>query len=102
MFDLSKINTQMDGMDDEQMLSVVEQLRANRGLLGPAIRMFAARYGAEEWADLILSPETTREQLAQLFRIVKQEKDNGPEAIRSAVIADPVTGPLVTKTYLRS
>lgn len=97
MMNFNALGQQVDKYDEEQIVNVIDQLRANRGLLGPAIRMFAAKYGAAEWADIILSPETTREQLVRLFAIVKEEKENGPDAIRIAVANDPVTGPLVTR-----
>lgn len=97
MFDMSQLNSQMDSLSDDQVVNAIETLRQNRGLLGPAIKMFAAKFGAAEWADVILSPETTREQLVQLFAIVKREKANGPDAIRAAVYADPITSPLVEK-----
>ncbi len=101
MFNLDALNAQVDRLDESQVLSAIEQLRANRGLLGPAIKMFAAKYGAEEWADVILAPETTKEQLVRLFQIVKEQRDGGPEGIRNAILNDPVTGPLVAKADLR-
>lgn len=101
MMNLDALNTQMDKIDETQLVSIIQTLRSSRGLLGPAIRMFAARYGAEEWADVILSDDTTEEQLTQLFRLVKQERDNGVEAIRAAILSDPITGPLVAKANFR-
>lgn len=91
--DLSGLNAQMDKLDDNQVVAAIEQLRANRGLLGPAIKMFASKYGAEEWADVILSPETTRDQLVRLFAIVKEQRENGPDAIQQQSSAIPSPAP---------
>lgn len=101
MMNLDALGAKIDKLDENQVVMAIEQLRANRGLLGPAIRMFASKYGAEEWADVILSPETTKEQLVRLFQILKEQKANGPEAVRTAVLNDSVTGPLVARAGVR-
>lgn len=92
----------IDNLPDEQLVAIIGQLRANRGLLGPMIRTFARQWGAGEWADFILSDKVTEDQLLALFHVVKREKGNGVEAVRAALASDPITGPIFATFDVRS
>lgn len=101
-FDMGNLGQQMDAISEEQLIPVIQMMRANRGMIGPMVRLFAKKEGVEEWADLILSDDVSVEELAQLFRIAQREKSNGAEAVRSALLSDPITGPLLAKASVRS
>lgn len=101
MIDFTGLSQQVDSIDDTQLVALIQKLRSMRGLVGPAIKLFARQYGAEEWAEFILSDDVSEEQLVALFTIVKREKANGAEAVREALRTDPITGPLFTEANVR-